>query len=338
MNRSVSFQLWVIGALVPLILILTGEVGKYDFAAFWVAGRQALSGDAGNIYAVSATQAYADFLDLGGATIFPYPPHALFFFIPFALLPYIPGYLIWNVVTATYFYRAAKPFLPKGFPPILSVLTPAAITCVDFGQTGLLFGALWLLAFRGRWAAVALLTFKPHLGVLSILSLKNRAALLLTLLFALILVAASALLFGPSLWAKFVMHTLHHVNEIGLRKRWLFAGVTPAIGYGLWGWVPFAAIGGLLLARNVNVFTAATASFLISPYGFNYDMPVACLGFGLSIYANWMDMPIRHRVPMALGFLAPVIAISGAWWLPPILCWALWAQIQYQVMASAEKA
>jgi len=144
------------------------------------------------------------------------------------------------------------------------------------------------------------------------------------------LIAVSALLFGPTLWLDFLRHTVSHAGHLGVMERWFFAGVGPAMGYGMWGWIAFAAIGALLLMRNVNVFTAATATFLISPYGFHYDMPVACLGFGLMIYTHWQEMPIQHRIPVAIGFLSPVIAISGVWWMPPLLGWALWAQTKYE--------
>jgi hypothetical protein len=77
------------------------------------------------------------------------------------------------------------------------------------------------------------------------------------------------------------------------------------------------------------VFTAATASFLVSPYAFHYDMPVASLGFGLLVFGHWREMPIGHRIPVALGFLSPVIAMIGAWWMPPLLLWSLWTQIKY---------
>jgi hypothetical protein len=143
------------------------------------------------------------------------------------------------------------------------------------------------------------------------------------------LVAASAVLFGPSIWSEFANHTLHHAGNVAVKARWKFIGVTPAIGFGFWGWISFAAGGALLLARKVNAFTAATASFLISPYGFHYDMPVACLGFGLLLYANWTTMPLWHRLPIGLGFISPVIALAGVWWVCPILFWALWAQVQY---------
>src|SRR6202008_944246 len=102
---------------------------------------------------------------------------------------------------------------------------------------------------------------------------------------------------------------------------WVVAGVRPAMAYKLWGWVPFAAAGALMLARNVNCFTASTASFLIAPYAFHYDMPVAALGFGLLIFNHWSGMPIRHRLAVVLGFLSPEIAIIGAWWIPPLLLW-----------------
>lgn len=328
MNRSVALQFWLIAALVPMALMVTGDVGNYDFAAFWIAGKQALAGTP--VYSAASAQIFADRFTNSASLVFLYPPHALFLFIPFALVPYIPGYLLWNALTAACFYWAARPYCPTGFPRILVVLTPAALTCLDFGQTGLLFGALWLMAFRGKWAAVALLTFKPQLGLLSILSLKDRRSLLYCALMVAALAAASAAIFGPRSWVDFVNSSIGHTDQLGHQKRWLFAGVSPAIGYGLVGWIPFAVAGALLLARRVNVFTAATAAMLISPYGFHYDMPVACLGFGLLIYERWGEMPFRHRLPVALGFLSPVIAIAGAWWAPPILVWALWGQVSVQ--------
>jgi hypothetical protein len=328
-NRWPILQIWVIGAIVPLVLAWRATVGKYDFNALWIAGRQALEGNAANIYSEAAAQVYADQFTYGWGSIFPYPPHALFVFIPFSLPPYWPAYFLWSLATAPFFWWAAKPYLPKGFPSVLVILTPAALVCMSYGQTGLLFGALWLLAFRGKWAAVALLTFKPHLGLLSALSLRSGANVLRTAALVLGLVAVSALIFGPSLWSAFAEHTISHAGRMDSSPKWQHAGVSPAMGFGFWGWIPYAAGGALLLARRVNAFTAATASFLISPYGFHYDMPVACLGFGLLLYSNWAKMPFRHRLPIALGFISPVVAVLGVWFVCPIMFWALWVQVQY---------
>ena len=66
-------------------------------------------------------------------------------------------------------------------------------------------------------------------------------------------------------------------------------------------------------------------------------LAVAWSGFGLLIEyrSGYMDklrsMPIRHRIPVALGFLSPAIAIVGAWWVPPLLLWSLWTQVQYDL-------
>lgn len=325
-SRSVIIQMSIIGAIFPLMLAWIAPGLALDFGPLWLAGKQMLSGEALEIYDSVA----------GPETVFPYPPHAGLIFIPFALLPQSLAALAWNGASAFFFYWAARPYLPRGFPSVLTILTPAAIICFTFGQTGLLLGGLWLLAFRGKWPAVALMTFKPHLGLLSILSIKSWASLAKIIALVVAIIALTIIMFGAQLWMSFIDHTLAHGAKIGGNKRWLFAGVTPTFGYGIWGWLLFALAGALLLARNVNVFTAATATFLIAPYGFHYDMTVVSLGFGLLIFRYWHQMPIRHRIPVALGFLSPIIAVSGTWWMPPILGCALWAQTKYDVGGQRE--
>ena len=314
LSRSSALQLWAVGAIAPILAILWNilETGlRADWAILWTAGRLALFGD------VSPAQ----------GTEFIYPPHALFFFTPFAPIPYVASYIAWNILTAAFFLWAARPYLPKGFTHLLALLTPGALLCFHFGQTGFLMGGLWLLAFRGSWASVALLTFKPHLGILSALTLRSRAALLKTVALTLALVVASLLLFGPTAWRDFLDHLLSHESEFTTRVRWQFVGVSPALAYGLVGWLPFAIAAGLMLMRNVNAFTAATAALLVSPYGFTYDMPAASLGIGLAIYCHWRELGWVRRLGLMLGFLIPTLAGLGVWWIPPILLWTLWVQV-----------
>ena len=327
-NRSVVIQLWIIGAIFPLLLAAIASAFFLDFGLLWLAARQILSGHSAEIYDSA----------IGPERVFPYPPHAALIFLPFGLLPRMAAMIAWNVACALFFCWAARPNCPKGFPPILAILTPAAIICLTFGQTGLLLGALWLLAFRGKWPAVALMTFKPHLGILSILSIRSWADFAKIIGLVLAIVALTLILFGPQLWLSFIEHTIDHGGRIGSVSRWQFIGVTPTFGFGVWGWLMFAVAGALLLAKNVNVFTAATATFLIAPYGFHYDMPVVSLGFGILAYRHWHQMPIRHRIPVALGFLAPIIAVTGTWWMPPIIGWALWAQSKYDLAGAGEAA
>lgn len=329
LNRSSALQLWVIGAVVPVAFYFIGSSEFRDFDLFWAAAELAMSGQAETIYQGGIQSLLPGGFQGDAAAVFPYPPHALFFYLPFSALPRFPAFLLWDLLTAILFCIAARPYLPKGCPAILAAATPAALICLDFGQNGLLVGALWLLAFRGKWPAVAMLTVKPHLGFLSILSIRRWPVVILVSLLALALIGLSAANFGFATWPAFFNELVGHGGRVGSVKRWLFSGVGPAMAYGFWGWIPFAAAAGLMLARNVNAFTASTASFLISPFAFHYDMTVASLGFGILAFAHWRELPVAHRIPIALGFLSPVIAIGGAWWVPPILLWALWTQVKY---------
>lgn len=309
-NRSAVAQLCVIGALFPMWLIFSQVVSgdsASDFMIFWRAGRAALLNEP--VY----------------ASTFAYPPHSLFLFAPLGILSPDLAALLFNAGGFALFAFAARPYLPKGFPA-LAIVSPAALLCLYYGQTGLIVGGLWLLAFRGNWPAVALLTFKPHLGLLSVLSLRGGKSLVRTGLLAAALVAASIAIFGLPLWPEFLSALFGQAGAIGRNTKWPVSGVSPAIGYGFWGWLPFAAAGALLLARRVTAFTAATSALLIAPYGFHYDMPVACLGLSVAIHDCWRTASVPDRIALSGGFLAPVLVFFGTWWIPPLLLWALWVQ------------
>jgi hypothetical protein len=100
---------------------------------------------------------------------------------------------------------------------------------------------------------------------------------------------------------------------------WYVQMTTPYLGYGMLGWLAFAAGAIFLLTRRFDVFTAATATFLIAPYGFHYDMTVVCLGFGLLLFQNWRSMPPWQCLVCALAFLSPVMVRAGTWLVPPLL-------------------
>ena len=103
---------------------------------------------------------------------------------------------------------------------------------------------------------------------------------------------------------------------------------TPLVGYGLAGHLIFAAAALLLLSRNFNVFTAATATFLVLPYAFHYDMTVANLGFAMLIFTRWEAMKLPEKLAACLGFLAPEFTTFGTWFVPPILLAGLYVQVR----------
>ena len=293
----------ILGAIVPLVLIVKweGTGSPTDFKYFWDAGAAVLHGRSWH------------------STWFPYPPQALFLFVPFALLPMWPAYYLFDVLGALCFFLAAKPYLPPGFPRISAVLTPAALFCLFYGQTGLFVGALWLVAFQGRWAAVAALTIKPHIGFLSALSLSTKT-LVPTVILALVLTCAGFLIFGEA--SAFFQSLAAQFGAIGENIKWQYVGVSPAIGYGVIGWLVFGLAAAILLSFNVNAFTAATAGLLIAPYAFHYDMPAASLGFLLALQK---ERSLSKALAFTAALLVPSLVRLGAFVAPPILIWALWA-------------
>jgi len=301
-NAKRLIALLLIGAIFPLKLAVETFGGPNDFSYFWNAARSALYG--------SPTIGW-----------FPYPPHALFLYLPFAPLPFHAAWAVFNFYGLALFLLAARPYLPKGFPPFLAICTPAALICVVFGQTGLIVGALWLWAFGGRWPAVAVLTFKPHLGILSVLSL-NRRTFLPTVILAGAIILASVAVF-PEWWGQLPNQLLRQSGQIGQRARWDDIGIGPAIAYGFFIWAGLAVAALYLLARDVNVWSAATAALIVSPYAFHYDMPVASLGFALALCK---ERSVARNVLLTLALWLPILVQFGAWIAPPVLLGTLWAQ------------
>ena len=321
--------LWILGAAGPIAALNLTPVAERDFGSIWAAGRAIMAGL--DPYQVDAFKAFGDQLLGVGPCNFTYPPHALFLFLPFAMLPAVPALVAWTLFSLAIFYWAARPLMPEGLPPVLALLVPPAIININFGQTGLITSALFLLAFRGSGLAAAALTFKPHMGFLVAPALlRDRRALATALIATLVFLLASALLFGG--WDEFFRHARDYQTGMLIdhsKISWVRQATTPMIGYGIWGSLMYAAGAAYLLSRNFNLFTAATATFLISPYGLHYDMAAVCLGFAILLYKCWDDMPAWHKAVAALAYLTPVIVGYGTWLVPPILLIGLLVQGQW---------
>lgn len=344
-NRLI-FGLWAFGAIGILLLLnraVVGALDERDFAAVWVAGKLAWGGHAVDAFEVETLRAVGK--QIAGTTeiklAYPYPPHALFVAAPLSLLPLWAAYVLWQTVSAALFYLAARPYFPRGIPPLLALVTPAAVVSVLFGQVGLFFGAMWLFAFSGSAVAAAVLTFKPHLGVLVGIDVIRKRHLLQTAAFAAVILGASAVAFGLDAWgAWFKGAAANQLADLTNKPFgvWHHQMVTPYLAYGIVGWLGFAAAAAYLLFRNFNVFTAATAAFLIAPYGFHYDLTVVCLGFGLLLFRRWRAMPAWQTFVCAIAFLVPLLVALGSWIASPILLAGLYVQTRSPLTNFAERA
>jgi hypothetical protein len=294
--------LCAVGAIIPLYFngLHTPLVGR-DFTDIWLAGRAVHAG-----VSPSNTAAFIAFgKGLFGDYLFnwPYPPPMLFAAVPISWLPHDVGFFVWNGLTMLLFFVASRHFLPRELS-VLAVLTPAALLCLIFGQTSLLVGALWFFAFRYSPLA-ALLIIKPHMGFLAgvrVLGDWKKAAIGVAIGAA--LVAASALIFGG--WGDFFSTAGSSQAHAIFDHRWVtwvLVATAPGVGYGIYGWLLFAGGAAWLLARDFNVWTAATATMLISPYGYHYDMTVICAGLLLYLYERelspWETGGARHCLPQS---------------------------------------
>lgn len=128
-----------------------------DFTVFWTAGRFALH-DAARVYDTAAlTEAQSWAVNpVRGPRPFPYPPTALLFFLPFALVPFWVAYWTWLGLGAVLFWSAARR-VATGWAVPLSLATPHVILVLILGQTTLILGSLiiWSLSLLRERPLVA---------------------------------------------------------------------------------------------------------------------------------------------------------------------------------------
>jgi hypothetical protein len=344
-GNALVYSLWATGLLGAVATVVgwpSNPIANRDFVSFWVAGKLAVSGHAAQAYDVTSLRAAAS--ALAGTTYpiaYPYPPQFFFVAVPLSWLPLGLSFVAWLLITGAMFCIAARPYVPRNFPLILALITPAAICNLAFGQTGFLYGALWLFAFEGSAIAAAVLTVKPHLGLLVAAEVGRRRRLILASVIALAMIGLSALVFGIDSWRACLtgLRTNHlHWVQSESYGGWLYQMTTPYIGYGLAGWLAFAVAALALLVRRFDAFTAATAAFLIAPYGFHYDMTVICLGFGVTLFRYWRSMPPLYTVICAAGFLSPLLVAAGTWLVPPILLAGLFVMVTIPRVETVEAA
>jgi hypothetical protein len=275
-----------------------------DFVSWWSAGRMAIEGRAPEAYdwilhkQVQVAHAIGrDFQDFFG---WHNPPPYFLLVIPFALPPYVAGWLGWVVVTALLFAAALRLVLP-GRLVVAALAAPATLVCALVGQNGFLTAALMAaclgLLDRRPWLAgicLGVLTVKPQFGVLFPLFLLAEkrwatfaAASITTVLLALI----SLLLFGAETWAAF-LGSVDKTNQALLAggASWDKLQSLYALAYRVTGDARSAmavhmALAGVILLLMVRQWRGtatparraaalAAASLLVSPYAYVYDAVV----------------------------------------------------------------
>lgn len=332
-----------------------GYVFGRDFINTWMGGRSVFFGgpapwfDA-HVYNATVRQ----LMDVPYPEVFwSYPPHIVLFAWPFAFLPYLPAYVTWCAIGIALYLFTATRAVPRERLLFLAV-APSAAVCVFFGQNGfftaaLLIGGMLCLDRRPVLAGVlfGLLTIKPQMGLLLpvVLVLERRwLTIASALLTATVLVVATAMLFGWSVWIEYLQKVLpqqawltEHGGDLlfalvgsvyfGARLIHLPAGIDWAV-QGLACAFAFAGVAWSYWRRRDPALSFAffvTAIFLFTPYILNYDMVI--LGFVVALLRgrddnnradHWLliavwTLPITMMIAAVIKIpLAPIVLIAFA--------------------------
>jgi hypothetical protein len=317
-------QCWIVGASVAYVIDLLHQtrdgwsdgVGRAfgdDFLNYWSGGFLALHGRTAEVYDFAAFHAFE--ASIAGPHIglyhYSYPPVLLLLSLPLALIPYLPALGVWLAATWYGFYRSLR--LTGGKEILLLALaTPALFVNALLGQNGmltaaLLGGGLQLVDRRPVLAGVlfGLLAYKPHLALMlpvALIAGRRWPTVGAAAATVLLLVSASAMIFGVDRWFEYQRH-------LSLLRTVILEG-----GTGVWH-------------RMVSVFVFARR--LGADVGVAYVLQVAsALTAGYYVARSWLrDDPAHLRNAMvvigtclATPYLQDYDLVVGAFvvvWLRP---------------------
>lgn len=297
-----------------------------DFQVFHMAGQLAWAGDLATAYDPPSFWAHTKALTGSpDRMLWPYPPHFNLVTAPLALLPLWFSYVVFTGGTLLAYGLALRRLADGQHTLVLAMLFPAIVICIRIGQNAFLIAALVAffcnLVLAGRaWAGVplGLLTVKPQFlpGIGVYLLLRGQWRIIAVgAMVALVAMALATLLFGTAVWLDFAhaMGKLSAYLAQGLyqyyRMTSLFALLFAWCGdaqLALGGQIGFALllVAGLLLAarrgwppRHV-LAVAVMASVLMSPYGYDYDLPV--LGAAIALLAPDLAQRGQRSWPLVL--------------------------------------
>lgn len=344
-------------------VILKQVYWGHDFVNVWTSGKLVIAQRLDLLYDPILYQRFQKML-FGplGPHNYSYPPLTLPLMVPFALLPYWLALVVWLAGTAWLFVKAATPWWQDstGWPGIFILLTPAATINIWAGHYGFLIGALLLFGWRALdakkpWLAglcFGLLAIKPHVALFLPLVLLIRGegrAIMAAALTAIMLILISLMMFGPQPWRDFLAITAGMQSGMIDAQHAFFGKMSTSTSTALFalhaplplviaGQAAMAISGIVMVARAARLaqtrdiaLLAATATFLVLPYAFNYDLTVSAMGAATMMGAAAL-LPIERWLSI-LGFMAAqlglILAMLGMPVMPLLLLGL--AIVQYRV-------
>lgn len=315
-----------------------------DFLVYWAAARAWLEGKLAIVYDIDVFTAYQNVLfadrfpNLVHFRPFFYPPIWLLMLVPLGLLGVAKAYGAF--ITGTMALATAAEVRRDPWGWLVVLVSPAAVWVVLAGQNtflsvALFYGGLHLLARSPVSAGIllGLLSYKPQIWVLvplALLAARQGRALASMAVTVLVLMLASAALFGPAFWLAFLDAAREAAGPRVVEEMFerIFMHMTTLLAAARIVGLPPAVSGlvqtaGALLAvaavwlsfsrkgqSDARIAVLATATFLVSPYTLNYDllllMPAAVAMFRLGIVDGFRPM---ERLVLLMLWLVPTLGM-----------------------------
>lgn len=184
-----------------------------DYVNIWAAASLTVSGDNETLYDITA---YNQFLQSHIAPEFrthnwSYSPMLQLWVWPFAFVPYEIGYVLWLSISFGLFMLSMRTLGISSMREHLFLLVSgASIWVIITGQNGFLTAALFIFGMALRQKrpflsalAFALLTFKPHLGILVpflLLAERNWRVIAMTIALVVAMAALTLAIWGIEPW------------------------------------------------------------------------------------------------------------------------------------------
>ena len=309
-----------------------------DFVSFWTVSWALLHDRAQAVYSPETLAALEHTIEGGTGPFYAwlYPPIALLFIYPLALLPYLWSLLIWLSAAAVLYLTALWRILPRPLTLWAGLAFPAVLITIEHGQNALLTAGLmsWALLLLSRRPVTAgiligLLIFKPQFGLLIPLALiagGHWRTLIAASVTGIVLTAVTIVLFGAHIWTDFlsVMPLARDVLDLGLVPTYKMQSVYAALrlleaplaaAYGLQALATFA--GALLVLwvwrqpndQDLKNATLVAATLLATPFVLDYDlMLLAPVIAWLTAKGLQSGMLPWERIILAAACLDPFIA------------------------------
>jgi hypothetical protein len=310
-----------------------------DFDAFYVAAQMVWRGEIEQAYHFT-TMVQAQKALTGSQSFMPwtYPPQFDLLVAPLALLPLGVAYGLFTAGTLVAYLATLRRIAGENFPLVLVVLFPAIAVMIACGQNGFLTGTLIGLTCLGiqkqrplAGLPLGLMVIKPHLAVaFAVYTLVTRrwgAAMIA----AATVVATSALttiLLGFGVWAAalggakearlFLEHGMYPLFRMVSLYAALYTFGFPATfaiaAQALIAVVSLAMVcltvrRGIPLRQSLGL--TAIASLLISPYAYDYDLPIYGIGLAL-LLPDLMRLgsKIERAVLYGLSFFTGIFGLA----------------------------